>query len=191
LLTSALGGDATEPAAVQAYLLEQVKLALEGVGPEQTRLVVERILKSRRIFVYGAGRSGFVARSFTMRLKHLGMPIVRMSIDPTTPPGPDDCAIIISGTGETPSSVDYANLAHSGGAPVFALAGREGSPMARTGAEVLVLASPASPREPLKAPLGTVFEEAALIYLDSLVAVLMERLGQTEQDLRRRHGDTR
>lgn len=168
-----------------------MKLALAGVSAAQTERVVGRILGSARIFVYGAGRSGFVARSFTMRLKHLGMPIVRMSIDPTTPPGPDDCAVIISGTGETPSSVDYANLAHSGGAPVFALTGRQDSALARTGAEVLLLSSPRSSKEPLMAPLGTVFEEAALVYLDSLVAVLMGRLGQTEDDLRRRHGNTR
>ncbi|HEX9710709.1 MAG TPA: SIS domain-containing protein [Candidatus Thermoplasmatota archaeon] len=168
-----------------------MKLALSGVPAEQTERVVARILKSGRIFVYGAGRSGFVARSFTMRLKNLGLPIVRMSIDPTTPPGPDDCAVIISGTGETPSSVDYANLAHSGGAPVFAVTGRVGSALTRTGAETLLLASPASAPDPLIAPLGTVFEEAALVYLDSLVAVLMERLGQTEDDLRRRHGVTR
>jgi 6-phospho-3-hexuloisomerase len=41
------------------------------------------------------------------------------------------------------------------------------------------------------APLGTVFEEAALVYLDGLVAVLMQRLAQTEEDMRRRHGVTR
>lgn len=176
---------------MQSFLLENVRQALASVRPEQTERLVERILASGRIFVYGAGRSGFVARSFTMRLKHLGMPIVRMSIDPTTPPGPGDCAVIISGTGETPSSVDYANLAHSGGAPVFALTAGGGSALAGTGAEVLLLASPGSAKEPLMAPLGTVFEEAALVYLDSLVAVLMERLGQTEDDLRRRHGVTR
>lgn len=153
--------------------------------------MVGRILASARIFVYGAGRSGFVARSFTMRLKHLGMPIVRMSIDPTTPPGPDDCAVIISGTGETPSSIDYANLAHSGGAPVFALTERQGSTLSKTGAEVLLLSSPSTAKAPHMAPLGTVFEEAALVYLDSLVAALMARLGQTEDDLRRRHGVTR
>jgi 6-phospho-3-hexuloisomerase len=176
---------------VQAYLLDQVRQALAGVAPQQTARLVGRILESGRIFVYGAGRSGFVARSFTMRLKHLGMPIVRMSIDPTTPPGPDDCAVIISGTGETPSSVDYANLAHSGGAPVFALTGRAQSALARTGAEVLLLAPAPASHDPTMAPLGTVFEEAALVYLDSLVSTLMARLGQTEEDLRRRHGVTR
>lgn len=176
---------------MHAFLLQEVSRAVEGVDPAVTHRVVERILSSRRIFVYGAGRSGFIARSFTMRLKHLGMPIVRMSIDPTTPPAQDDCAVIISGTGETPSSVDYANLAHAGGAPVFAITSRAGSAIARTGSEVVLLEVRASAESRKMAPLGTVFEEAALVYLDGLVAVLMERLAQTEEDMRRRHGVTR
>ncbi len=176
---------------MHAFLLEEVRRAVEGVDPKVTKRVVDRILASKRIFLYGAGRSGFVARCFTMRLKHLGMPIVRMSIDPTTPPGPGDCAVIISGTGATPSSVDYANLAHAGGAPVFALTSAPGSPLAATGSEVVLLAVATGKEAATMAPLGTVFEEAALVYLDGLVAVLMQRLAQTEEDMRRRHGVTR
>ena len=176
---------------MHAFLLEEVRRAVEGVDPKVTERVVDRILSSKRIFLYGAGRSGFVARCFTMRLKHLGMPIVRMSIDPTTPPGQGDCALIISGTGATPSSVDYANLAHAGGAPVFALTSAPASPLARTGSEVVLLMVKSGRDASTMAPLGTVFEEAALVYLDGLVAVLMERLSQTEEDMRRRHGVTR
>lgn len=168
-----------------------MRRAVTGVDDAKTRRLVEGILASKRIFVYGAGRSGFVARCFTMRLKHLGMPIVRMSIDPTTPPSSKDCAIIISGTGETPSSVDYANLAHAGGAPVFAVTAAPKSRIARSATHVVLLRPPAGQAQRRMAPLGTVFEEAALIYLDALVAILMERLGQTEEDLRRRHGVTR
>jgi 6-phospho-3-hexuloisomerase len=176
---------------VHAFLLDEVRRAVEGIDESTTARVIERILASKRIFVYGAGRSGFVARCFTMRLKHLGMPIVRMSIDPTTPPGPGDCALIISGTGGTPSSVDYANLAHAGGAHVFALTARADSAVARTGSEVVLF--PVRTGDPALrfAPLGTIFEEAALVYLDGVVALLMERLAQTEADMRRRHGVTR
>ncbi len=176
---------------MHAFLLDQVRRAVEGVDPQTTARVVERILSSKRIFVYGAGRSGFIARCFTMRLKHLGMPIVRMSIDPTTPPGVGDCAVIISGTGETPSSVDYANLARAGGAPVVALTARADSALAHTGSEVVLLPVPTGVEAAKLAPLGTVFEEASLVYLDGLVAVLMGRLSQNEDDMRRRHGVTR
>lgn len=181
----------TDARLVHRYLLAEVARAVEGVDPKVTSWAVSRLLRSRRIFVYGAGRSGFIARCFTMRLKHLGLPIVRMSIDPTTPPGKQDCAVIISGTGETPSSVDYANLAASGGAPVVALTAHAGSAVARLGSKVILLKLPTGAKQQALAPLGTVFEEAALVYLDGLVAVLMQNLQQSEADLRRRHGFTR
>jgi 6-phospho-3-hexuloisomerase len=37
------------------------------------------------------------------------------------------------------------------------------------------------------APLGTLFEDATLLLLDGVVAQVMERLGQTEADMRGRH----
>ena len=181
----------TQAREIHAYLLSEVRRSINGVDPKVTAWAVTRILESRRIFVYGAGRSGFVARCFTMRLKHLGLPIVRMSIDPTTPPGKDDCAVIISGTGETPSSVDYANLAATRGSPVIAVTAHKDSSIAKIGSKVVLLKLPSGPKQKQLAPLGTVFEEAALVYLDGIVAVLMKRLAQTEADMRRRHGVTR
>jgi len=40
--------------------------------------------------------------------------------------------------------------------------------------------------EPL-APLGTIFETASVIFLDSLIVELMHVLGKTEADMKRRH----
>jgi len=37
------------------------------------------------------------------------------------------------------------------------------------------------------APLGTMFEISASIFLDSLIVELMSQLGETEGELRRRH----
>ena len=37
------------------------------------------------------------------------------------------------------------------------------------------------------APLGTLFETAALVLLDGMVAQVMERLGESEQTMRARH----
>ena len=43
--------------------------------------------------------------------------------------------------------------------------------------------------EPYKmlAPLGTLFEDSCMIFLDGLVAALMRRLEKKEEDLRRKH----
>jgi len=42
--------------------------------------------------------------------------------------------------------------------------------------------------EPL-APLGTLFEDTAMVFLDSVVAELMKRLNKTEEDLEKMHAN--
>jgi 6-phospho-3-hexuloisomerase len=39
------------------------------------------------------------------------------------------------------------------------------------------------------APLGTMFELSCMIFLDSMIAELMQRLGASEIDLRKRHAN--
>jgi 6-phospho-3-hexuloisomerase len=36
-------------------------------------------------------------------------------------------------------------------------------------------------------PLGTLFEVSTLIFLDALIAQLMDKMGKTEDDLKKRH----
>ena len=40
--------------------------------------------------------------------------------------------------------------------------------------------------EPL-APLGTLFEIGTMVFLDSIIAELMHRLGKTEKEMKARH----
>jgi 6-phospho-3-hexuloisomerase len=39
------------------------------------------------------------------------------------------------------------------------------------------------------APLGTMFEVSAMVFLDSVIAYLMQKLGMTEIDMRKRHAN--
>jgi 6-phospho-3-hexuloisomerase len=41
-------------------------------------------------------------------------------------------------------------------------------------------------REPMT-PLGSIFENNCMVFLDSLIVELMHRIGRTEEDLKRRH----
>ena len=87
------------------YLTEGISRTIDSIDCALTDRLVQAIFDAERVFIYGAGRSGFVARCFAMRLGHLGLRVVRMSIDETDAPGERDLAIIVSGTGETQSSI--------------------------------------------------------------------------------------
>ena len=54
------------------YIHRKIKDILESVSQEDIKTVKSLFLSSNRIFVYGAGRSGLVAKAFAIRLVHLG-----------------------------------------------------------------------------------------------------------------------
>ena len=170
------------------YITDSIKTTIDSIDCAMTDELVDAIVASDRIFLYGAGRSGFVARCFTMRLGHLGRKVVRFSIDETSPPGSSDLSIIISGTGETHSSLLYGRVAKDAGARVAVITEAGSSSLARMADITIVLTAPVGADRSRYAPMGTIFEDTALIYLDTLVVDLMERLGETEDTMRKRHG---
>ncbi|MET3321118.1 UNVERIFIED_ORG: D-arabinose 5-phosphate isomerase GutQ, partial [Peribacillus simplex] len=57
------------------YLAEienELNRTIELISEDEAEKLVYHILKSKKIFVAGAGRSGFMAKSFVMRMMHMG-----------------------------------------------------------------------------------------------------------------------
>jgi len=152
------------------------------------------------IFVVGAGRSGLVARAFAMRLMHLGFQVYVVGETITPAAGKGDVLLAISGSGSTGIVVDVAQAAKKVGCIVVAITSHVDSPLGRLADHIVYVPGRTKVsettdyfsrqvlglHEPL-APLGTLFEIATTIFLESLVGELMKRLGKTEDDLRRRH----
>ena len=83
--------------------------------------VVESIVAARTIFIYGAGRSGVVGKTFAVRLVQMGLDVHFVG-DMTTPiVGRGDLTIIISNTGETMSAVQTANISRRLGSKVIGI----------------------------------------------------------------------
>jgi 6-phospho-3-hexuloisomerase len=152
------------------------------------------------IFVIGAGRSGLVARAFAMRLMHLGFQVYVIGETITPAAGKGDVLLAISGSGSTGIVVDVAQAAKKVDCTVIAITSHPESPLGQLADHVVYVPGRTKIsettdyfsrqvlglHEPL-APLGTLFEIAATIFLESLVGELMKRLGKTEEDLRSRH----
>lgn len=143
---------------------------------------------ARRVFVYGRGRSGFVARAFAVRLMHLGYQTYVVGETITAPVQRDDVVVCVSGSGTTYPVVMTAELGRRQGARVVAITAEPDSEVARLAHTVIALMPPAGNGERSRyAPLGTIFETAAWLFFDGVIAMLMERLGATEQEMRERH----
>ena len=143
---------------------------------------------ARRVFLSGRGRSGFVARAFAVRLMHLGYQTYVVGETITAPVARQDVVILVSGSGTTYPVVMTAELGRRQGATVVSITAQPDSEIARLAHVVIPLVPPDGNGERAKlAPLGTLFETAAWLFFDAVVALLMQRLGETETSMRKRH----
>ncbi len=157
---------------------------------------------SRKVLVMGAGRSGLVGRAFAMRLLHLGYNCYVLGDTIVPSIREKDVVIAISGSGRTKLIVTAAEAAKQVGAKIIAITSYPDSPLGKL-ADIVVEIPGRSKmasendyfarqilgiHEPL-APLGTLFEDTAMVFLDGVTVELMHRLGKTEDDLRSIHAN--
>ncbi|MCK4384166.1 MAG: SIS domain-containing protein, partial [Candidatus Lokiarchaeota archaeon] len=88
-------------------IADQVKKNSDSIDLSQVLKLIDLILEiksnNRRIFIYGAGRSGFIGMCFAQRLMHLGIKSCFVSDAVTYRYSKEDLLILVSGSGETTS----------------------------------------------------------------------------------------
>jgi 6-phospho-3-hexuloisomerase len=169
------------------YIVAQSRRVL-NVAPDTLEEFLRTLQPARRVFLYGRGRSGFVARAFAVRLMHLGYQTYVIGETITAPVTRDDVVLLVSGSGTTYPVVMTAELGRRQGATVVAITAQPDSELARLAHVVVPLIPPEGNGERAKlAPLGTVFETSSWLFFDAVVAMLMVRLGESEAAMRKRH----
>jgi 6-phospho 3-hexuloisomerase len=153
----------------------------------------------KRLFVMGAGRSGLVVKGFAMRLMHLGFNVYVVGETVTPAVETDDLLVVISGSGETKSINEMSALAKAKGARLAAVTSNKDSTLGTFSDTVVVVKgrTKASGMDFMErqvvgshisfAPLGTMFEISTMVFLDGIIAALMEITKKSEEDLKKKH----
>jgi 3-hexulose-6-phosphate synthase/6-phospho-3-hexuloisomerase len=180
-------------------ILDHVRSYIDRIRDEDIDQMIRALLEARKIFIMGAGRSGLVGKAFAMRLMHLDLNVFVVG-ETTTPAFTDqDVLIAISGSGETNSVLTSARVAKQKGGKVVTITSYPSSSLGKM-ADCLVIVKgrtkedvPASyierelhPYQQLT-PMGTLFEDCCMIFLEGIVASLMEVLEKGEKDMKARH----
>jgi 6-phospho-3-hexuloisomerase len=136
----------------------------------------------RRWFFSGQGRSGLAAQMAAMRFMHIGRNVhfVGEVSAPSIREG--DGLLIISGSGATPVSVGFARIARAEGATVVTLTHKPDGPLAGIADTVLLV-----PVESTEQFGGSLFEQACLILLDSVILDMARRLPNAHALMLHRH----
>lgn len=182
-------------------ILNNIESATELLDEDVINEFMNVLTESNNVFVMGAGRSGLVAKAFAMRLVHLGISayVVGETISPAI--YADDCILAISGSGETKTIVSAVEIAKNRGSKALALTSYPESSLGKSTDCVMLVKGRTKididDEDYIKrqidgnyvslTPLGTAFELTSLIFLDGLIAALMQKMGKTEDDLKYRH----
>lgn len=182
----------------------KINAIAERLSDEEVQGLLNEINCAKRIYVMGAGRSGLVAKGFAMRLMHLGFTsfVVGETITPALKPG--DLVVVFSGSGETRTIADLSETAKTVGARVVLITYSRNSRIGRIADHVVVIPSQREKsgdeaqefevRQMMGehksfAPLGTLFETAAMVFADAVISRLMDIRECRIEDLQKMHAN--
>ena len=185
-------------------ILRGVSRAINAIDPGQVETLLDTLLYTKmggkKALILGAGRSGLVGRAFAMRLMHVGIDVYVMGETITPAIGEGDIVIIISGSGSGAMSTTAAHMAKRLGSLIFAVTSYPDSELAQISDHVIVVSGREAVAEESDyqsrqllgeheslAPMGTLFEDTCMVFLDGLIAELMIRLEVSEVSMKKKH----
>lgn len=164
----------------------EIGKVLNKIDTKKTKKLTESILHTKSIFVTGQGRSGLIGKAFVMRLMQLGLKGYAVGEVVTPAIKHDDLLVVISGSGETPITLEIVKGAKKQKSKICVITANKKSRIAKESS--LVIEIPCKIDHKIE-PLGSLFEQAALLYLDSVVIGLMKKLRKRSADLRKKHAN--
>ena len=175
-------------------IADQVKKNSDSIDASQVLKLIDLIIEvksnNRRIFIYGAGRSGFIGRCFAQRLMHLGIKSCFVSDAVTYRYTKEDLLILISGSGETTSPKAIAEEAKEIGGKLALFTGNPKSTIGMLSDLTIKVEGKSKDKaisQETLAPFTSLFDISTLSILDSIGASLMVLLEKTEKDIDERH----
>ncbi len=175
--------------AYRDIIIREVTSVLAKIDEPRSVEFAHLLPKAKRIYITGVGRSGIVVKAFGQRLMHLGFEV--HLADEITAPGiaRGDVLVACSGTGTTHLTVYMARKARSVGAKVVALIARARAPLAKLAHLAIIIPASLERGEGTRQPARSLFEQALLLYLDSIILTMVNELGISEAKMRKRHSN--
>jgi 6-phospho-3-hexuloisomerase len=169
-----------------------IKALISRIEQPMSDKIIEMILQADKIFITGQGRSGLVAQCLATRLAQIGFTVHIPGQATCQKIEKSDLLIAFSCRGTTKTVVEYARISQGVGAKIAVVTAFEDSTLAKLADEVVLVPSDdedirAVCRYPVGPNNNTLFEQAALLYVDALVYILMDRKGICKSIISQRH----
>ena len=158
-------------------VMDEINTVMQQVDETQLEQALALFDKQTRIFITGAGRSGFQAKSFAMRLMHIGYTdfVIGETITPSIQQG--DLWIAISGSGTTSGILKETETAKKMGLTILAITSDPTSPLAILADTVLIVLGATKTGSGIASIqlLSTLFDQTVHITLDVLALMIAQK----------------
>ncbi|GGF39039.1 6-phospho-3-hexuloisomerase [Echinicola rosea] len=173
-------------------ILEEHQQLFKNISLADPGALVQEIKNANRIFLIGAGRTGFMIKAAAMRLMHLGYQVYVVGETNTPAIGCGDLLIAASGSGTTSSIVRAAETAHQNQAMILAFTTNATSPLAQLAKHTAII--PAAGKQEFNTKVsaqyaGSLFEQSFLILFDGLIHLMWKQGGSAAEELWKRHAN--
>lgn len=172
--------------------LAAIRMLIGRIDQSVAGEIIQMILRADKVFVTGQGRSGLVAQCLATRLAQIGFNVHIPGQATCQKIEAGDLLIAFSCRGSTVTTVEYARVSRQAGANIAAVTAFADSALAGLADQVVVLAvNDGDIRAECRYVVGpnnnTLFEQAALLFADALVYILLERKGISKSIINQRH----
>jgi 6-phospho-3-hexuloisomerase len=172
-------------------VLAEISEAVLRVDDEQVDALVAELVAARSVTVVGVGREGLAIRAFAMRLMHAGLDAHWVWDDAAPAVRPGDLVLAISGSGQIGHVDHVVRRAGENGARVAVVTAQpSGVTAARADVVVRIPAAAYGATDDAVAsiqPMGSLFEQVALVTFDLVLLEVVDRLGHDLGALAHRH----
>jgi 6-phospho-3-hexuloisomerase len=163
-----------EPATVVllAAILGEINTVVSRLDLATLDALADQLQDAAHVVVAGEGRSGFMAKTFAMRLMHLGLNVDVVGETTTRAITNGDTLIAVSGSGTTAQTVRVAEQARSLGAQVLAVTTDPDSALGRAATAIILIPAATKYRKEGEAttiqPLSSLFDQVCHLVFDAV-----------------------
>ena len=171
--------------------MEENRSLAQNISDEAAEDFIQRILNAESIFFSAQGRSGFILRCFCMRLMHLGYSVYFCGETVTPAITRNDLLVVLSGSGETPSTLEAVKSAKQHHIETFGILGNMESKIASLVDKSLHI--PGTTKlcrdgEPNSLQMaGSLFEQSAFLFFEAMISKLYQTRKKDVGRLSSRH----
>jgi len=172
-------------------IIEENRCLVKSISDEAVEDFIQKIIGAGSIFFSAQGRSGFILRSFCMRLMHLGFKVYFCGETITPAIVQNDLLIVLSGSGETPSTLEAIQRAKKQNAITYGILGNMDSIIAGQVDKSIHLPGTTKLCQENEPPslqmAGSLFEQSAFLLFEAIVLLLYRERKEAVGSLSSRH----